>query len=92
MQSNRWIFDPNAPFSNDGFVKLPKVKSVKVMKICNDTMKFILTLRSALPQVLLPHNTNYHKTGSNTIVDDYHKPGHGTSYTETRFIEDKWPK
>ena len=59
------------------------------MKICDDIMMLIPTLKSALDQVLLSLNT-YHKTGSSTIVDDLHKLGHGVSYTETHFIEDKW--
>ena len=32
----------------------------------------------------------YRKTGSSTAIDDLHKFGHGISYTETIFIEDKW--
>ena len=59
------------------------------MKICDDIMMLIPTLKSALDQVLLSLNT-YHKTGSSTIVDDLHKLGHGISYTETRFTGDKW--
>ena len=61
-------------------MKLSKVKSIKVTKICNGIMTLIPTLRLALGQVLLSHNS-YHKTGSNTIVDDLHKLGHGISYT-----------
>ena len=84
-----WIIDPNARFSNDGFVKLSKNKSIKVMKICDDIMTLIPTLKPALGQVLLSLNT-YHKTNTSTIADDLHKLGHGISYTETHFIEDKW--
>ena len=61
------------------------------MKICDYIMTFIATLRPALGQVLLFYNT-YHKTASNTILVDLHKRGHGLSYTETRFNEDKWPE
>ena len=32
----------------------------------------------------------YRKTGSSAVIDDSHKFGHGISYTETKFIEDKW--
>ena len=59
------------------------------MKICDDIMTLIPTVKAALGQVLLSRNT-YHKTGSSTIVDDLHKLGYGISYTETRFTEDKW--
>ena len=85
----RWIIDPNARFSNYGFAKLSKSKSIKVMKTCDDIMTPIPTLKPALGQVLLSLNT-YHKTGSRTIVDDLYKLGHRISYTETYFIEDKW--
>ena len=85
------IIDLNTRFNNDGFVKLSKSKSIKVMKICDDIMTLIPTLQPALGQVLLSLKT-YHKTGSSTIVDDLHKLGHGISYTATRFIENKWVK
>ena len=84
-----WIIDPNARFSKDGYVKLSKTKSIKVMKICHDMMTHIPTLQPAFDQVLLSLNT-YHKTGSSTVVDDLHKLGHSIAYTKTRFIEDKW--
>ena len=32
----------------------------------------------------------YHKTSYNTINDDLRKSGHGISYKETRFNENKW--
>ena len=84
-----WIIDPNARFSKDGYVKLSKTKSIKVMKICHDMMTHIPTLQPAFDQVLLSLNT-YHKTGSSTVVDDLHKLGHSIAYTKTRFIENKW--
>ena len=43
----------------------------------------------SLSQVLLSL-IEYRKTGSSVIVNDLHKFGHGISYTETKFIEDKW--
>ena len=61
------------------------------MKVCDDIVTLIPTLRPALGQVLLPHKT-LHKTGLNTIVDYLYKLRHGISYTETRFNEDKWAK
>ena len=48
-----WIIDANARFSNDGFVKLLKNKSVKVMKICDDIISVIPTLKPVLGQMLL---------------------------------------
>ena len=32
----------------------------------------------------------YRKTSSSTVIDDLHEFGHGISYTETKFKEDKW--
>ena len=32
----------------------------------------------------------YRKTGSSIVINDLHKLGHGISYTETQFIQDKW--
>ena len=61
------------------------------MKVCDDIVTLIPTLRPALGQVWLPHKT-LHKTGLNTIVDYLYKLRHGISYTETRFNEDKWAK
>ena len=83
-----WIIDPNAQFSNDGFVNRSKNKSIKVMKICDDIMTLIPTLQPVILGQVKSLNT-YHKTGSSTIVDDLHKLGHGISYTQTRFIEDE---
>ena len=79
-----WIIDQNLPFSNGGFVKLSKVKSIKVMKICDDIMTLTLTPLRALGEVLLSHNT-YHKTGCNTIVDDLLKLGYGISCSGVHF-------
>ena len=39
-----WFIYPISPFSKDRFVKLSKVKSIKVMKICDDIMTLILPL------------------------------------------------
>ena len=47
-----------------------------------------MTLWKLFGQVLLSHN-NYHKTGSDTIVDDLHQLGHNIYYAETCFNEDK---
>ena len=48
-----WIIDPNVPFSNDGFIKISKNKSIKVMKICDNIMTLTLTIQPALGKVLL---------------------------------------
>ena len=61
------------------------------MKVCDDIVTLIPTLRPALGQVLLSHKT-LHKTGLNTIVDYLCKLRHGISYTATRFSENKWAK
>ena len=81
----RSIIDPNATVSNDGFLKLSKVKS---MRIFDAIMTLIPLFQSGLGQALLSHNT-YQKTGSNTIADGLHKLVHGIPYTETSFNEDK---
>ena len=60
---------------------------MKVMEICDD-MSHTNTTNSTWPSVksLNP----YHKTSYNTINDDLRKSGHGISYKETRFNENKW--
>ena len=73
-----WITDPNAPISNDGFVKLSKVKSLMTL----------WHLYHYYDQNLLSHNA-YQKTGSNTIVDDLRKLGPG--YVPYRDIEKPVP-
>ena len=61
-----WITDPNAPISNDGFVKLSKVESLMTL----------WHLYHYYDQNLLSHNA-YQKTGSNTIADNLCKLGLG---------------
>ena len=41
--------------------------------------------------MLLSINT-YRKTGSSEVTTDLHRIGHGWSYTETKFMEEKWAK
>ena len=70
-------------------MQLSSTKATKVSKICSDIESLVPHASPALSQVLLSLNM-YRKTGSSTVVDDLHKLGHGISYTETKFIEDKW--
>ena len=80
---------PNSPFDKDGSVKLSKGKATKVTKICSDMESLIPSTTRSLSQVLLSLSM-YRKTGSNTVIDDSQKFGHDISYTETKFIEEKW--
>ena len=70
-------------------VKLCQVKASKVSKICGDIETLISNAKPPLPQVLLLLNV-YRKTGSREVMTDLHRIGHGLSYTETIFIQDKW--
>ena len=70
-------------------VKLSQVKASKVSKICGDIETLISNAKPPLPQVLLLLNV-YRKTGSREVMTDLHRIGHGLSYTETIFIQDKW--
>ena len=79
--------EPYASCDEKGIVKLSVTKATKVSKICADIES--LVPHPALSQVLLSLNM-YHKTGSSVVIEDLHKLGHGLSYTETKFIEDKW--
>ena len=69
-------------------VKLSKVKASTVSKICGDIETLISNAKPPLPQVLLLLNV-YRKTGSSEVMTDLHRIGHGLSYTETIFIQDK---
>ena len=84
-----WIVNPTSSYDENGIVKLSKPKATKVSKICDDIESLIPNSCPSLSQVLLSLNV-YRKTGSSVIVNDLHKFGHGISYTETKFIEDKW--
>ena len=83
------IVVPNSPFNMDSSVKLSKGKATKVTKVCSDIELLIPNTMPSLSQVLLSLSM-YRKTGSSATNDDLHKFGHGISYTETKFIEDKW--
>ena len=79
--------DPVFPFFRA--VKLSATKSAQVTKLCQDVESLVPAIKPSLSQLLLSLNA-YHKIGSSTIVNDLHLYGHGISYTEAKFIEDKW--
>ena len=83
------IVSPNSTLDENGAVKLSKVKATKVSKICEDVETLIPNAKSSLSQVLLSLDI-YRKTCSSEVITDLHRTGHGLSYTETKFIEDKW--
>ena len=85
------IGSPNSTLDENGTVRLSKVKATKVSKICDDIETLIPNVKPSLPQVLLSLNI-YRKAGSSEVITDLHRIGHGLSYTETKFIEDKWAR
>ena len=84
-----WIVSPNSYMDKDGSVKLSTNKATIVTQICENINALVPSGQPLLSQVLLSL-TMYAKTGSQTVVDDLKKIGSGISYTETRFILDKW--
>ena len=82
------IVSPNSPFNVDGSVKLSKGKTTKVTKVFSDIESLKPNTTPSLSHVLLSLSM-YRKTDSSAVIDDLHKFGHGISYTETKFIEDK---
>ncbi len=84
-----WIVCPDASYGEDGIVKLPPTKVPKVIKLCTDIESLVPHATPSLNQVLLSLS-EYRKTGSSNLVNDLSKLGHGITYTETKFIEDKW--
>ena len=70
-------------------MKLSHVKPTKFSKICDDIEYLIWNSEPSLSQDSLSLNI-YGKTGSSEIMTDLHRLGHELSYTETKFIEDKW--
>ena len=65
------------------------MKTIKVKNMCDGIESLVPNSVPSLSQVLLSLNV-YRKTGSGNQVDDLHKYGHGLSYTEAKFIGDKW--
>ena len=84
-----WIVKQTSSYDENGIVKVSKPKATNASKICDDIESLILNSCPSLSQLLLSLNL-YRKTGPSVIVNDLHKIGHGISYTETKFIEDKW--
>ena len=83
------IFSPTSTLDGNEIEKLSKDKATKVSKICDNIETLIPNAKSSLSQVLLSLNI-YRKTGSSEVNTDLHRIGHGLSYIETKFIEDKW--
>lgn len=84
-----WIVHPDASYGKDGIVKLPPSKVPKVTKLCTDIESLAPNATPSLNQVLLSLS-EYSKTGSSNVVTDLSRLGHGITYTDAKFIEDKW--
>ena len=72
------IVSPNSTLDENGTVKN-----------FDDIETLIPNAKPSLSRVLLSLNM-YRKAGSSEVIKDYHRIGHGLSYTETKFIDDKW--
>ena len=83
------IVSPNSPCGKKRTVKLLHAKTTKVSKICDDIKSLISNSKPSLSQVLLSLNI-YRKAGSSEIMTDWHRLGHGLTYTEAKFTGDKW--
>ena len=83
------LVSPGSSIDNTGTVRLSESKTKKVVKLCEDIESLVPTRKPSLSQVLLSL-TMHRKTASSDVVDTIHDHGHGISYTETVFIEDKW--
>ena len=84
-----WIINPDARLDEVGKVKLSESRATKVCKIAQDIQALLPHSQPSLDQVLVSL-TMHRKTGSQDVVDTLYGLGHGISYTETMFIEDKW--
>ena len=83
------LVSPDSSFDNTGTVRISESKTTKIIKICEDIESLVPTRKPSLSQVLLSL-TMHRKTASSNVVDTIHDSGHGISYTETIFIQDKW--
>ena len=83
------IVNPKSCIDNTGIVRLSESKAIKVNNICQDIESLVPSTKPSLSQVMFSLNL-YRKTGSSTVVNDAHDHGHGISYAETSFIQDKW--
>ena len=84
-----WIINSDARLDEAGKVKLSESRATKVCKVAQDIQAFLPHSQPSLDQVLVSL-TMHRKTGSQDVVDTLYGLGHGISYTETMFIEDKW--
>ena len=84
-----WIVQPDATLNDNGLVSLPKSKACKIIHIAQSIESLMPNAKPSLDQALLSL-TMHRKTGSSGVVNTLHHLGHGISYTETMFIEDKW--
>ena len=82
------LVSSKSSFDKD-FARLPPSKAVKIVKICDNIESLIPSRKPSLSQVLLSL-TLHRATGSSNVVKDIHHYGHGISYDETIFIQDKW--
>ena len=84
-----WIIFPRGQIGKNGRVELPKTKAEKVSQLAQNVISLMPYASPSMDQILLSL-TMHRKTGSSTVIDTLHSLGHGISYTETSFIEDKW--
>ena len=83
------VVSPYSTIDNTGTVRLSESKATKITKICEDIESLVPTCKPALSQVLFSLNM-HRRTASKNVVTDLHGFGHGISYTDTIFIQDKW--
>ena len=69
------IVSPNSTLDENGTVKLSKIKTTRVSKICDDIETLIPNVKPSLSQVLLSLNI-YRKTGSSEVITDLHRTEH----------------
>lgn len=61
---------------------------MKVMKICKDIQLFVPNSKPSPSQILFSLNSS-RRTNSSNLVKAIHNSGHGITYTNTLFLEDK---
>ena len=83
------VASPYSTIDNTCTVRLSESKATKITKICEDIESLVPTCKPSLSQMLFSLNS-HRRTGSSNVVNDIHDFGHGISYTDTLFIEDKW--
>ena len=83
------ILISSKPSFDKGVARLTRSKAVKIVKISEDIESMIPSRKPSLSQVLMSL-TLHLVTGLSNVVKDIHHYGHGVSYIETIFIQDKW--